>query len=94
MVWNYLEQICVLTWCHFIKKSEQIYCWNLEKNASSLFSCQAKKRSPVLVSVRVASDPRITNLFCYETMSNCSQNCCIDWNSAVLCFKRLFHIGV
>ena len=27
-------------------------------------------------------------------MSNCSQNCWIDWNSAVLCFKRLFHIGV
>ena len=25
---------------------------------------------------------------------NCSQNCWIDWNSAVLCFKRLFHIGV
>ena len=28
----------------------------------------------------------------YEMMSNCSQNCWIDWNSAVLCFKRLFHI--
>ena len=27
-------------------------------------------------------------------MSNCSQNCWIDWNSAVLCFKRIFHIGV
>ena len=29
-------------------------------------------------------------------MSNCSQNCWIDWNSAVLCFKFkwLFHIGV
>ena len=31
---------------------------------------------------------------CYATMSNCSQNCWIDWNSAVLCFKRLFHIGL
>ena len=31
---------------------------------------------------------------CYETMSNCSQNCWIDWNSAMLCFKQLFHIGV
>ena len=31
---------------------------------------------------------------CYESMSNCSQNCWIYWNSAVLCFKRLFHIGV
>ena len=29
-----------------------------------------------------------------ETMSNCSQNCWIDWNSAVLCFKWIFHIGV
>ena len=36
------------------------------------------------------------NCFCYETMSNCSQNFWIDWISAVpvLCFKRLFHIGV
>ena len=32
--------------------------------------------------------------FCYEQMSNCSQNCWIDWNSVVLCFKRLVHIGV
>ena len=31
---------------------------------------------------------------CYETMSNCSQNCWINWNSAALCFKGLFHIGV
>ena len=30
----------------------------------------------------------------YETMSNCSQNCWIDWNSAVLCFKRHFYVGV
>ena len=33
-------------------------------------------------------------LFCYETMSNCSQNCWIDWKSAAMCFKRLFHTGV
>ena len=32
--------------------------------------------------------------FGYETMSNCSQNCWIDWNSAGLCFKHLFNIGV
>ena len=25
-------------------------------------------------------------------MSNCSQNCWINWNSAVLCFKEVFHI--
>ena len=31
---------------------------------------------------------------CYETMSNYSQNCWIDWNSAGLCFKRLFHKAV
>ena len=31
---------------------------------------------------------------CYETMSNCSQNCCIDWNSAMLCFAWLFYIEV
>ena len=27
-------------------------------------------------------------------MSNCSQNCWIDLNSAVLCFQRHFHTGV
>ena len=27
-------------------------------------------------------------------MSNCSQNCWIDWNSAVMCFQWLFHIHV
>ena len=31
---------------------------------------------------------------CYETMFNCSQYCWIDWNSAVLCFKWLYNIGV
>ena len=30
----------------------------------------------------------------YEMMSNFSQNCWIDWNSAKLCFKQLFHIVV
>ena len=31
----------------------------------------------------------------YETMSNCRQNCWIDWNSAALYFQRLlFDIGV
>ena len=57
---------------------------------------------------RVASDPRVAShprvgiisvllfylFFGYETIFNCSQNCWIDRNSAVLCFKRLFHIGV
>ena len=31
--------------------------------------------------------------FCCETMSNGSQNCWIDWNSAVLCFN-LFTSGI
>ena len=62
--------------------------------------CMAKKMFWFLVSARVASAPCRASaflmffLFCYETMSNCSQHCWIDWNSAVLCFKRLFHIGV
>ena len=50
-----------------------------------------------LVAACVASDPRVgifSFLFCYETMSNCSLNCWIDWNYLVLCFKRLFHIRV
>ena len=44
-----------------------------------------------LVFARVASDPRFSIFIyfccCYETMSNCSQNCWIHWNSAALCFK-------
>ena len=51
-----------------------------------------QKRSPLSGHIaRVASDPRVGifgfRYFGYETMSN---NCWIDWNSAVLCFKRLF----
>ena len=38
--------------------------------------------------------PALRHFCCYETMSNCSQNCWIYCDSAVLCFKRLFHIGV
>ena len=52
-----------------------------------------------LVSARVASDPRVgifnfLLFFVLWNMSNCSQNCWIYGNSAMLCFKRLFHIGV
>ena len=64
---------------HFVKKNQTL---------------GPKKSLRFLVSVHVASDPRIVICCCYETMSNCSQNCWIDWNSATLCFKRLFHIGV
>ena len=41
----------------------------------------------------LSSDPRVCIFiylfFCYETMLNCSQNCWIDWNSLVRCFKQL-----
>ena len=53
-----------------------------------------------LVSASVASGPARIGIFSslvfvsYETMSNCSQNCWMNWNSAVLCFKRLFYTGV
>ena len=52
-----------------------------------------------LISTRIASDLCVgififILIFCYETMSNCSQNCWINWNPAVLCFKWLFHTGV
>ena len=50
------------------------------------------------VSTHVASDLHISIfsfiLFCYETMSNCSQNCWMDWNSAVLCFNVFLHRGI
>ena len=50
-----------------------------------------KKSNQFLVSAQVASEPRISILnFLFspcETMSNCSQNCWIDWNSAMLCFN-------
>ena len=51
------------------------------------FSIMPKISLPFVVSARVAADPRVSIfhfLFCYETMSSCSQNCWFDWNSAVL----------
>ena len=62
-------------------------------------SFSKEKSLQFLVSAHVASDPCVSIfsfLFCccYETMSNCSQNCWIDWNSAVLCFKRPFNRGM
>ena len=33
-------------------------------------------------------------LIFFFAMKRCSQNCWINWNSTMLCFKRLFHIGV
>ena len=55
----------------------------------------AKKSLWFLVSMCIVADPLVSILgfpffLCYETMSNCSKNCWIDWNSAVLCFKHGF----
>ena len=33
------------------------------------------------------------HFYLFLAMSNCSKNCSIDWNSVVLCFKRLFYEG-
>ena len=54
------------------------------------FICKAppKNKSPV----SDASDPLF--VICSETMPSCSQTSWIDWNSASLCFKQLFHTGV
>ena len=54
--------------------------------------------SPVnLLSACIDSDPRIRIFLIFNlffTLSNCNQICWIYWNSAVLCFKQLFHIRV
>ena len=69
----------------------------------TIFSLDPPQKSlRFLVSVCVASDLYVGIFgfsafffFCYETRSNCSQNCWIDWNSAVLCFKQVFpHRGM
>ena len=80
----------------FVYKHQSVWCSiQIEINYNEKH-VRPQKRLWFLVSTRVASAPRfgIFNFLfcCYETMSNCSQNCWIDWNSAVLCFKRLFHI--
>ena len=61
----------------------------------TFFSSNFKAKKKVSGFWSQASDLRVSIfsflfLFCCETMSNCSQNCWIDWNSAVLCFKRFF----
>ena len=53
-----------------------------------------QNKSPVS-GLRARRDQRVGILISpYKTMSNCSQYCWIDWNSAVLWFKRLFHRGL
>ena len=58
----------------------------------------AQKSIRFLNSARVASDPLVCifnfPFFGYETMSNCNQKSWINWNSAVLYFKQLFHIWI
>ena len=58
-----------------------------QKNISSFWSPHASPQTH-------ASAFLILILFCYESMSNYSQYCWIDWNSFVLYFKRLYHIHV
>ena len=82
---------------------EGLFLKFLHAPSVSLFTkvCLGQRKSLwFLVSARVASIMRPSrghfefSVFCYEMMSNCSQNCWINWNSAVVCFKRLFHVGV
>ena len=69
---------------------------------------KAKKGLWFLVSACVASHPHVSSLrlllfylcrplfvfsFCYETMSNYSQNCWVDWNSTC-CVSTIYFIGV
>ena len=61
------------------------------KDILLLDSPPSKKKSPVSGCL---SPARWLFSLHYETMFNCSQNCWIDRNSAMLCFKWLFYIGV
>ena len=73
---------------------------NLTECSAEMVQCRIPCRSSVTFLVRpkkvrfLVSARVFFCCCCYETMSNCSQNCQIDWNFAVLCFKWLFHIGV
>ena len=53
-----------------------------------IYGVRVRRLRPVCLHFYLFFFPR------YETISSCSQHCWIDWNSAVLCFKRLFHRGV
>ena len=55
-----------------------------------------KKRKSLVSGCVTGLRRRIFSFFLLicETMSKCSRNCWIDWNSATLCFKWLFHIHV
>ena len=77
-----------------MKKVPKVGGYNLYYETCLIFGKAQKKVSGVW-SLPASPQTRVSAflvflLFGYETMSNCSQNCCIDWNFAVLCFKQLF----
>ena len=58
------------------------------------WAAKAKKSLRFLVSAPVSSEPCDgTFFFFFWLWNDCSQNCWIDWNSAVYYCKRLFHIS-
>ena len=65
---------------YFVFTNPRVY---IRQNKKSLVSGLRAHRD-----LTCASAFLIKFFFCYEKMSNSSQNCWIDWNSAVLCFKR------
>ena len=84
-------------WLSSKKSSILLYFIDVCNNFLLMILKAKNKTLRCLVSALVTSDPRVSfekKDFCYETMSNCNQNCWIDWDSDVLCFKRLFQIGV
>ena len=81
-----LGVVCIGNTIQNSKSSHHTVLINLD--AQKAPELRQAKSLRFLVSARVASDPRVCifkSFFCYETMSNCSQNCWIDQNSAVLC---------
>ena len=78
------------TWCKhrwYICKGEFHSSWLRPPKKSPVFGLRMRCLRPTYRHF-------LFSCFCCETMSNCSQNCWIDLNDAMLCFKRLFHIGV
>ena len=97
-----LDYSCVL--CHLLKQNLWYFViFGQESSGCILYILSTSWRvfqshhlRPKNKSPQIRTSAFLIFFFCccYETMSNWSQNCWIDWNSVVLCFKRLFHIGV
>ena len=74
-------------------------CGVILLNSCCSFSIKLPKKVSGFWSPRVLSQTRTSAFlvfcfcFCYERMSNCSQNCWIDWNSAVL-FHTPMYMGM